>query len=76
MIIVLLRHYRKGALPEQLQKRIIELAKYLVEDDIIKYTGYENFSKEQMLNAKEIHIYGTTQGVVSVIEYDKKIVGW
>ena len=28
-----------------------------------------------MLDAKEIHIYGTTQGVVSVIEYDKKLVG-
>ncbi len=62
-------------LPGTTAKRIIELAKYLVEDDVIKYTGYENFSKEQMLNAKEIHIYGTTQGVVSVIEYDKKIVG-
>ena len=43
-------------LPGTTAKRIIELAKYLVEDDIIKYTCYENFSKEQTLNAKEPYL--------------------
>ena len=54
MTIALLRHYQeRTVLPGTTAKRIIELAKYLVEDDVIKHTGYENFIRNKMLNAKK-----------------------
>tara|TARA_B100000927_G_C16470904_1_gene471475 strand:- start:2112 stop:3080 length:969 start_codon:yes stop_codon:yes gene_type:complete len=61
-------------LPGTTAKRIIELGKNLVEKGDIKYSGYENFSQNQMIKAKEIHIYGTTQGVVSVTKYDDCLI--
>ncbi len=61
-------------LPGTTAKRIIELGKNLVEKGDIKYSGYENFSQKQMMKAKEIHIYGTTQGVVSVTKYDDCLI--
>ena len=62
-------------LPGTTAKRIITLAQQLVAEGYLKEACYSNFNKQQLLEASEIHIYGTTQGVVSVNQVDDIKIG-
>jgi len=62
-------------LPGTTAKRIITLAKNLVSIGVLNDACYENFNSDQLFEAKEVHIYGTTQGVVSVNRVNNKVIG-
>lgn len=56
-------------------RRALELAQQLVANGTLKAAEHRNISQEQVAQAKEIFIFGTTTDVTPVIEWEGQPVG-
>jgi len=65
----------EGILSGTTMMRVVELAKKLVKTGGLTRVGFEDISKRDVRNAREILIVGTTPNVTMVKEFDGKALG-